>query len=651
MGKAKNLRKRLASYFGQSSSLAVKTRVLVSQVKVVDFLCTASEKEALLLEASLIKKHRPKYNIVLRDDKAYLLFRLDKQAAYPRLEIARRVFRDRARYFGPFTSAQAARTTLRVLNRIFPLRKCKDRVFKNRARPCLQYQLGRCLAPCVLPVPKNRYADLVRQVELFLQGRAASLLKELEQEMLVHAEQLEFEQAARIRDQIQAIKKTIEGQNVIFADGREMDVIELCPLNPGFGLSGSGLSGLGLVVLFVRQGKVLGLKHFFWSDQAWTGPEKGTGQTQGQAGKRAEFFLAPQDCLASFLLQFYAPGRYIPGQIILPLSLQDSLLTEILAERRGTAVKIRQARSRAEKRLLDLARENIEVGLAAGLHSSGLKAAGPRGAALRVASRQEQAVLDLVNRLHLQQVPRRIEAIDASHFYGQGMIVGQVVWQDGMSLKSAYRIYGFPELEGKADDYLALSSWARRRLSSDDPLPDLVVVDGGPGQLLAIAKGMQDRDYGSESCFLRQQKSGSPALCGQASPVQGLPWQMVGIVKASRKQGELEDKVYLPFRKNPVNMPPGSPALLFLQDLRDQVHRFVLTRMRQGQLKRLTSESLEAVLLDLPGIGPGLASVLTAHYKTREALLGASADDLKGLPGIGRHRSQFLVEVFKNLEL
>jgi len=305
VGKAISLRKRLSSYFRASAEHGPKTKALVAKIAAIDILLVSTEKEALLLEESLIKQHRPRYNVVLRDDKRSLLFRLDKAADFPRLTMTRHVLRDGSVYFGPFASASAARATQKLVGGIFKLRKCTDKSFKNRVRPCLYHQLGQCLAPCVLPVDRKAYGELVTQVEQFLSGRSRSLVRELRRRMDESAQSLRYEEAAVLRDQVKAIEATLEGQASVLRDALDRDVIAVAQLPD---------DGLGVGVLFVRGGKLLEQKTFHWS-----------GLDASEA----------RDALESFLAQFYGVQRYIPGRIVLTHPPETGSLAEVLAERRG----------------------------------------------------------------------------------------------------------------------------------------------------------------------------------------------------------------------------------------------------------------------------------------------------------------------------
>ncbi len=601
VGKANNLRKRLSSYFRISEQLPLKTKIIMQQVENIDYLCTNTEKEALLLEASLIKKHKPAYNIVLRDDKAYILFKLDKKVNFPRLTLTRKVANDNSIYFGPFTSALAARSTLKVINRIFALRKCKDSVFQNRTRPCLQYHIGRCLAPCVYSVSKEKYAHIVKRLELFLSGRSKELLQKLQAEMLEASQELNFEKAAELRDQIQAIQNTVEQQSVVFPEGGDIDIIGLSKTE----------KGIALGISFIREGKLLDSKNYFWEDSADFHQ-----QSEEQMQIEQEVLAEEHELLSNFLIQFYSPGKYIPDKIILPFKINSPVLEEIFTERRGKKVHIKTGVQVKEKKLIHLAQTN----------------------ALQKNNTEQNTypLISLSRKLNLFSEPHRIEAIDASHLHGQGVMVGQVVFEQGKPLKSAYRIYKFPELEGSHDDYKALASWVHRRMKAGPPWPDLVLIDGGKGHLKAVEKALSQyrKNIDIRNSDIPEHK------------YLHYGWELVAIAKKDRRQGELEDQIYRPQRKNPVKLKTGSSELLLLQHIRDNVHRFVLSKQKQSRKKKVTESRLEK----LSSIGPKTATILLNHFGSLQSVYKASQEELCNVPGIGPKKAQSLYQAIQDIK-
>ncbi len=607
VGKAKSLRSRLSSYFRTEAGHSPKTRAMVARIANIETLLTATEKEALLLESSLIKKHRPRYNIVLRDDKQYILFKLDKRHPYPRLRFTRRVERDGAAYFGPFTSASAARATWRELNRMFALRKCSDRALENRTRPCLYHHLNQCPAPCVFAVPREEYMETVRRVEDFLSGRSSEALKNVEREMLAASDALEFERAAKLRDLLRAMKKTVEGQAVALPGFKDLDAVGMR----------AGENGFALCALFVRQGRVLDAKSFVFAEFDETDAREAT---------------------LTLLTQFYRPDSFIPPKILLDPGLLEAPteppaetankpgepdepdeagaeggegrdgaglapLVEVLAERRGGPVKVAGPRGPFERRLLDMAALNA-------------------GRAMdETRTRIEKAPLRLMEKLRLSREPERIEVVDVSHLGGRDTRVGQVVFEGERPRKDAYRVYAMPELEGSGDDYLALATWAKRRLTSGPPWPDLVLIDGGKGQLAAVERTL-------------------------AEAGQGGLFELASIAKAGRSKNAVGDMVFRPGRKNPMSLAQGGRELLFLQRLRDAAHDFVIGRQRRARKKT----GLRSAVAELPGVGPKTAKALWERFGSVDAMLEATQADLAGLPGFGPKKAAAVCAALARLQ-
>lgn len=578
VGKAKSLVKRLASYFRGQDRHTPKTKIMVSRIRSIETLSTASEKEALLLEASLIKKHRPRYNIVLRDDKSYVLFRLTKRHDYPRLVMTRKVVRDGSVYYGPFTSAYAAKRTWKILGKAFQLRKCGDRMFLNRVRPCLYHHIGQCLAPCVKEVPKEEYAALVRRVEMVLAGRSGEVVSLLKKEMLAASEALEFERAALFRDRIQAVEATVEKQAAVLLENVDLDCVAIAETS----------GGLGLGLLFVRQGRLLDAKSFHWA---------GLGLEEAS------------EVVAGFLTQFYWQTRFIPGKILLPWELEDSLaVEEALGERRSAPVKLITPSSGPEKRLLEMARTNAAQARATGEDLS-------LSVRLGKVLRQSDEI-------------RRIECVDISHLGGKGMRGGMVVFDDGEPDKSSYRTYSFPELEGTGDDYAAMADFIERRVKKGPPWPDLLLVDGGRGQVSAVMSTLEK--VGGDGNF---------AVAGIAKAT-GEPGQ-----GPDRRAGALDDRIFLPGRKNHLPIRPGSPELLYLQRVRDEAHRFVIGRQRKTRSKVMVSSQLES----LEGVGPKTARLLWDAFGSLDAMREASLKDLKAVQGLGTKRAEKIYAALKEL--
>lgn len=623
VGKARNLRKRILSYFREASALTPKTVAMISHAASLETLSTTTEKEALLLEASLIKKHRPHYNIVLRDDKQYVLFRIAKDVPFPRLEVVRQARRDNARYFGPFTSGQAARETWKTIHRVFPLRRCADRAFKNRVRPCLYHHIGQCLAPCTENVSPEDYGLLIHRVELLLAGRSRELVDMLRRNMADASEALDYEQAAVYRDQIKAIERTVERQSVVLPEGGNMDVAGVVPAR----------GGLALGLLFVREGRLVDGRTFFWPDlELAEGPE----------------------LLWSFLGQFYGPQTSIPPRIVVPWLPGDTApleaeapalenrdmesaapdeaesldaLEAALADARGGIVRIAKPRNAAEARLVDMAASNARE---AAVTKAETPISERLAAAFAPAFATGRAVTDAPDTVPVPPRPiRRIECVDVSHTGGTSTRVGMVVFEDGQPQKSDYRTYA---LEGEeacnGDDYAALAAWMRRRLESGPPWADLVLIDGGRGQVSAVQRVV--RDSGCEGLFLL-------AGIAKARDDQG---------RADRRAGNIGDRIFLPGRSNPLPLRDGSAELLFLQHIRDTAHHFVIGRHRRAR----AGAALSAELLRVPGVGMATARLLWDHFKALDAIIAATPEQLAAIPGIGPRKAAALADSLKRLK-
>jgi excinuclease ABC subunit C len=441
VGKAKNLKKRVLSYFKPADDLPHKTALMMKRASGLEHILTSSEKEAFILERPLIQKHMPRYNVILRDDKQYPCLRLDVETDYPRLSIVRKIRKDGALYFGPFSSAHAVRSTLKLIERVFPIRQCKGRGIPSRSRPCLNYEMDRCLGPCTQEVPKDKYAEVVEQVKLFLEGRNRELIEDLREKMSRAAESLDFERAAKIRDRIRAVEKTVERQHVVSPRMEDQDVIGLAKRGDLY----------QLVILFVRKGALVGRRDYAL---------KGQGDT-------------PSEVMEAFLKQYYPREVFIPKWIIISDPIEDlEPITEWLSDLAGKKVSIHRP-LRGDK--LDLVRmavanaENLLMGRADSGRSDLLGRA--------------QAVL------RLKGEPRRIEGLDISNFQGD-MAVGTIVsFVEGAPHREGYRNYRIRAVEG-IDDYGMMAELVSRRLTKGD-LPDLFLVDGGKGHLSAVKRVLE----------------------------------------------------------------------------------------------------------------------------------------------------------------
>jgi len=438
VGKAKHIRKRVQSYFKPSEGMPRKTALMMKNARSLDWILTDSENEAFILESTLIKKFLPRYNIILRDDKRYPCLRLDLKEPYPRLQIVRRIRKDGALYFGPFSSAHSVRSTLKVIDRIFQLRKCKERRLPKRTRPCLNFQMDRCLGPCTREVSPSLYRNVVRQVRLFLEGRNQELITQLKKEMGDAAQNLKFERAARIRDQIRAIERTVERQNVVSSRLDDKDVIGVAEEK----------SMVRVALLFIRRGYLLGSRHFLFRNQ--------TGR--------------PAEVLEAFIKQYYAKGVFIPREILVSVVIQDlPAIGAWLSSLSGRNVYIHMPVRGEKRKLVGMAVANAESSLAGYTAAAGM-----------------ELMEKLGKRLRLRETPKTVEALDISNLSGEQAVGTMVKFVDGHANRSGYRNYRIKRVQG-IDDYGMMAEMVSRRISKGD-LPDLFVVDGGKGHLHAVQK-------------------------------------------------------------------------------------------------------------------------------------------------------------------
>ena len=552
VGKAVNLKNRVRSYF-QQRGLSAKTEALVARIASFETIVTATEMEALILECNLIKKHRPRYNISLRDDKTYPFIKVTLNEAFPRVYATRRLEKDGAKYYGPYASAGAMHETISLLKKLFPLRSCRS---MDAQRPCLEYHIKRCLAPCAGLVDQESYLAMVRTVCLFLEGRSADVEKDLKRRMLAASEELKFELAGRLRDQLAAVRQVMEKQNIVTGAG-DQDVLGL-----------ARLGGQSCVqVFFVRSGKMVGRDRFMLSG--------GDNETDG-------------DILAAFVKQYYHEAAFIAREILTPVVLPESeLLASWLSERKGGAVHLLTPQRGSKRDLVQLAADNaVEY----------LRQRNERDAVKH--GKSTAAMEELAQRLSLARLPKRIECFDISHIQGAETVASMVVFTGGEPDKAEYRRFKLRTVEGSPDDFASMQEVTLRRYrEAAEPLPDLIVIDGGKGQLssaLEVIRGVGLSDI----------------------PVIGLAKEFEHI-----------------FRENisePLILPRHSEALRLIQQIRDEAHRFAVTYHRKLRAKR----NLVSVLDHIKGIGAKRRQALWKHFGALEKMRAASVEDLAAAPGM-----------------
>ena len=569
VGKAIVLKNRVRQYFQSSRNHTPKVRAMVSHIADVETIMTANEVESLILEANLIKKHRPRYNIRLKDDKSYPYVKVTVQEDFPRVFITRRVLRDGARYFGPYTNVTALRDSLKLLRRLFPLRTCRT----MPERPCLEYHIKRCLAPCVGKVEAEDYRAMICAVLLFLEGRTDDVERELEQRMNAAAEAYHFETAARLRDQLSAVRTAAERQNIVTGAG-DQDAV---------GMARSA-AGVCVQIFFIRGGKMIGREHFLLR------------------GSEEE---SDADILRAFLEQYYNQATFVPREVLLPCAIdaaaQATIEAWLAARKGGGKVALLTPQRGTKHDIVQMATGNAAKFLA--------------DEEARRSLLDEQtlgAVEELGRYLGLKHPPRRMECFDISHNQGQETVASMVVFEDGAPKKSDYRRFKIRSTEGKPDDFLSMREVTTRRYVGlpEEELPDLIIIDGGKGQL-------------SSALEIIRHAAGHKDV-----PVVGLA-----------KQFEL---VFTEGNSEPVELPRRSQALYLIQRIRDEAHRFAITFHRKLRGKR----NLVSVLDHIVGIGPKRRQSLRTHFGSLEKIKEASVEELAAAPGMNRTSAEAVRHFF-----
>ncbi len=569
VGKAKVLRSRIASYLRPGATHPPKTALMLRKARFLDVVVTASEREALILEAELIGELKPRYNIRLRDDKAYPFLRVGVRSAFPRISIVRKRQRDGAAYFGPYPSSKELRRTLDLITTLFGLRTCTDTFMKNRSRPCLKFQVGKCSGPCTGEITKEQYQQEARRVREFLGGKTSGILEGLKQEMDRAAGKLDFERAALLRDRIRAIEGVVETQVVVSSSRFDADVIFL-EEHDDFAQA---------AVLKVREG-VLREKQAF-------GLEKG--------------LKSDEPSIYSEFLKLYYSDTDIPPEVVLPgLVGNDALraLSDFLSQLKGKKVRVRTAKSGVRKRLLDTAKLNASQEL-------GLELARKR--------QWDTLAEELRIRLKLNKTPFHVEGVDISNTSGKASIGSLVCFKGGRAFKAGYRHYNLAT--PGPDDYAMIQEVIARRLKSGlerGNLPDLIIVDGGKGQLSVAIEALKES-----------------GLRGKVD--------IVSLAKEKRGEGE---KIYLPGVQEPLFLERDSRVLRFCQQVRDEAHRFGLSRHRKKRSKRALHSSLDTV----PGVGTKRKNLLLKHFGSVESILSASLSEIESVPGLPKNIAKKVYE-------
>jgi excinuclease ABC subunit C len=579
VGKASVLRNRLRSYFGSSSTMPPKIRRMVSQLDDFEYIVTDTEAEALILENTLIKRYKPRYNARLKDDKTYPFLKIDLSEEFPRVYITRQVAKDGARYFGPFASASSVRHTMDLVKKLFPYRSCTKTITGSDPRPCLEYFIHRCVAPCSGYASKEEYADVIRQVIMFMEGNTEVVTKGLRQAMGEASENLEFERAGVLRDQIRSIERVAEQQKMDSNPIGDLDVVAMAQEG----------SEAWVEAFFIRRGKLVGRDRFFME------------------GAEEE---SPGVVLGQFAKQFYESATIVPPTILLQHELEEhDLILDWLKQRRGGSVKLLYPKRGQNKKLMDVVAENASQGLAQ-----------HRVKWLHNPDAIQEAMGELQEELSLPTSPRRMECYDISHIQGTNVVGSMVVFQDGKPKPAHYRRFKIKTVEG-VDDYASMQEMLRRRFrrlgqararsredGGEDPaaptdtwaiVPDLVLIDGGKGHLSAALE-----------VFLELGLDDIPL----ASLAKENEW------------------LFVPHTPEPIELPRTSQALYLVQRIRDEAHRFAITYHRNLRSKGSLRSSIDMVT----GIGPKRKRMLLRKFGSIQGIKDAPVDEIAAVPGLTR---------------
>jgi len=604
IGKAINLRSRVRSYFSSSADNRFLTNVFVPQIVDIEYILTDTEKEALLLENTLIKKHKPKYNINLKDDKTYVSLRINLKHNFPRVEVIRRRghIKDDALYFGPYSSASSVRQMLKSIGDYFPLRRCSDNTFKTRTRPCVFYQIKKCSGPCYNLIAKEDYDRLIKDTIMFLKGNTKELLNILNERMKTQSENLQFEEAAKTRDLIQAVELSSEKQKVYSMTPIDQDIISYH----------REFNKILFLIILIRNGILQDSKHFIFKD---TGMNIST-------------------LLASFITQYYSQDNYVPEEILIKSDVDDlATIENWLKEIRGKSTSLIVPKKGDKLRLIELTTKNAQE-------------------LLLGAIRKEKNVFELLEKMsakfHLNKIPRRIECYDISNIQGVYPVGSMITFIDGEADKKLYRHYKIKTVEG-ANDYAMIEEVLQRRFKraiEENVFPDLIIIDGGKGQLnIALDVLKKTPNYTpltpvETQCIASLQKG----IVGNASQIKDV-WDkhmrsaapnninVIALAKGRvRGRKKVQERVFIPYRKNPITFNPGDPLLLLLERIRDEAHRFAITFHRRLRKKG----TIQSVLDNIRGIGAKRKKALVEYFGNIESIKNASIEQLLEVKGISK---------------
>ncbi len=581
VGKAKNLKNRVRSYFQKSTDTRLYTEYLVRHVVDIDFVLTGTEKEALILENNLIKQFKPKFNINLRDDKTFISIKLEVNKKFPYPKVVRQIEDDGAMYFGPYASSRAVRETLRYIHDTFPIRKCPDNVFKNRVKPCLYYQIHKCLGPCCGLIDADAYQELLDQVILILKGKHEALIDMLKQQMCEESKSMRYEKAAKIRDHIRAMEETAEKQRIHSMNFVDRDV---------FGYYRAGKE-VYIEAMFIRSGNMEDVASYHFSTS----------------------LITIEEIFRSFLNQFYSQTRFIPAELIIPVESADArLLEEWLSERKGKKVEVVCPQRGDKVRLIEMAQKNA--------HNAYL-----------VSRTQDddftRTLQTLRETLKLKQTPERIECFDISNIFGKHAVGSMVTFDRGKPNKSRYKRFRIKTV-GQIDDYAMMHEVLTRRYTraiEEGDLPNLIVVDGGKGQLGVALKVFEELAMGNVDLISLAKGRTESVVTGE----------------------KIGEQVFVPYQSNPIILEPSSSELLFLDKVRDEAHRFAVTYHRKLRAKEYYQSPLDKI----PGIGIARKKKLLKCFGSIEGIQNATVEQLIEISKIPPKLAHDIFDYFHKLEI
>ncbi len=595
VGKAVSLKNRVRQYFQSSKNQSPRVRAMISHIDTFEYIITDTELEALILECNLIKENRPKYNVLLRDDKTYPYIKITLGEEYPRLIKTRRVIGDGARYFGPYTNEGALNETIEIINNIYPIRKCNnniERMIKNSERPCLNYHIEKCTGPCTGEIDRAEYMDMIHEIIMFLDGKEEELIYKIEGEMKRAADMMDFEKAVKYRDQIAALNSIAEKQKIVSINGQDQDIIAMA--------QGDGDSWVQ--VFFVRKGKLIRREHFIL---------KNTGDN------------TEQEIISSFLKQFYSDSNFIPKEILIEKQVEDlKVLEEWLSDKRGNKVIIKVPQRGTKKQLLEMVKKNAIITMKQNMEMKGL-----------LRERTEDTLKEFAELLNLEQIPQRIECFDISNIQGVDSVASMVVFEDGNPKRSDYRRFKIRTVEGP-DDYASIEEVIGRRFRRGTEeirdiiegslkilegkfavFPDLIMVDGGLGQVNSVKKVLNSL---------------------------GLDVPVCGIVKDEKHRTR-----GLVYEGNEIHVKKVSNLFRLITKIQDEAHRFAINYHRSLRKKSV----LQSILEEIPGIGKVRKRALMVHFRTIDRIKNATLEELLEVKEINEKVAKNVMQFFEGHRL